>query len=457
MLGSMSTTARALPTRPFRLLRWFALVSAAVIGALALANALLMSQFLTERLFQREGEVSSDFVQNILVSDGSLAFLDHPQDPDLKARFQGSVVHLGNLHEVLRANVYGRDQRVLWSTNAALVGQRFHDNEELGAALAGELVVHAGRVGGGELTKAEYAGLPRKAAYFVETYIPVRDASQRVVGVVELYKTPVALTEAIHAAYVQIAWLALAGAALLFGSLYGLVRRADRTLRQQQAQLMDANTLAAVGELAAAVAHNIRNPLASIRSSAELTLEAPLEHATDSARDILRDADRIAARIDDLLRLSGTTSDRHEAINLHALLRQCAKEQAPVFERRQQRLVCDVPEGLATVQGDARLLRQTLDSLLANASEAMQAGGQCTLSLAPTRAGWHRVSLVDTGHGIAPEALGKVLRPFVTTKPQGLGLGLAMARRVVERLGGELHLESQLGEGTAVQIDLPTA
>ncbi len=448
-------SADALP-RPFRLLRWFALVSAAVIGALALANGLLMSQFLTDHLFQREGQVSRDFVQNILVSDGSIDYLDHPQDPELKARFQGSLVHLGNLHEVLRANVYGRDQRMLWSTNASLIGQRFHDNDELDAALAGQLVVHAGRVDGGELTKAEYAGLPHKAAYFVETYIPVRDAQQRVVGVVELYKTPVALTEAIYAAYGQIALLALGGAALLFGSLFGLVRRADRTLREQQAQLLDASTLAAVGELAAAVAHNIRNPLASIRSSAELTLEAPGEHATDCARDILRDADRIAARIDDLLRLSGTTSDRHEAIDLFALVRQCALEQAPVFDRRQQHLVCEAADGMATVQGDARLLRQTLDSLLANASEAMHQEGKCTLRLAPTRPGWHRISLIDTGHGIAPEALDEVLRPFVTTKPQGLGLGLAMARRVVERLGGELHLESKLGVGTSVHIDLPT-
>ncbi len=442
--------------RPFHLLRWFAVLAALVIGAIAVANAMLLSRFLNQQLFQREAAVTRDFVQNIVQSDSSLDFLLHPDDPVLRERFRGTALHFDNLRDVLRANVYGRDRRVLWSSNKALVGQVFDDNEELAAALRGELVVEAGSIADEERAKGEHQGLAPQAHFFVETYVPVLDTQGRVAGVVELYKAPLALSQAIQAARWRVGLSALAGALLLFGSLFWLVQRADRQLRKQQALLLQAETLAATGQLAAAVAHNIRNPLASIRSSAELLLDAPPDQVPDGAQDILRDADRISARITELLKLAAPVVAQTTPLDLSTWLAEFARNQQSVLARRQQRLHTDLPAGAAMAQADPQLLEHALQSLLANASEAMPAGGQCLLALQPlsTERYW-RIELQDNGSGIAPEALDAVQQAFVTTKPNGLGLGLLLARRIVERLGGRFALASEQGVGTTVRLDIP--
>lgn len=443
---------------PFRLLRWFAGLSALVIALIAVANAWVVSNFLTDQLFQREADVSREFVQNVLLSDGTLDYLRDPGRADLAPAFQNSVAHLGNIRDVLRANVYRVDRSMLWSTDAKLIGRRFTDNEELEEALSDKLVVHAGRIADDAEFKREYEGLSIAAAFFVETYIPVHAVEGGpVVGVVELYKAPLALTEAIRDGQRRVALAAFAGALVLYFSLFWLVRRADRTLHGQQARLREAETLAAIGELASSVAHNIRNPLASIRSSAELSLELPQDHAEDGARDIIREVDRISGRINDLLRLSSQLRLEPAPVDLVSLLRDCVADHEAGFRQRQQALELDCGLAQAMVMADANLLQQVLHSLLANASEAMGPGQRCGVRLKVAPGGRLHVEIQDQGQGMSAEALQNVFRPFFTTKPKGLGLGLTLARRIVERTGGRLALQSEAGRGTRVLIDLPAA
>ena len=443
---------------PFRLLRWFAWLSAVVIVLIACANAWVVSNFLTEHLFVREAEVSRDFVQNVLVSDGSINYLAHPDDPELQRRFHNSIAHLSNIRDVLRANVYGRDKLMLWSTDKNLIGQRFDDNDELVEALQGELVVHAGRISPESMPKSEYAGLSPLAAYFIETYIPVvLPGTGELVGVVELYKAPLALTRAIQEGTREVAAAAVVGALALYLSLFWLVRRADRTMREQHTQLLEAETLAAIGELASSVAHNIRNPLASIRSAAELSLESPEDHGAESARDIICDVDRISARITELLRLSRTGASSIQPTDMIALLQDCLADHQNTFRRRQQELELDSQIAQAVCTVDGHLLQQVLHSVLSNASEAMPDGHSCRIRVSELARKTIRIEVIDTGTGITPEVLKEVFRPFFTTKPQGLGLGLPLAKRIVEGFGGQMTIDSQPGVGTTVRIDLPKA
>jgi two-component system sensor histidine kinase HydH len=444
--------------KPFHLLRWFAGLGALVIMFIAVANAWVMSSFLTDQLLQREAAVSRDFVRNILTSDASLGYLTEPGSGALRERFLGSIVHLTRLQGVLRANVYGRDRRILWSSDAQLIGKHFADNDELERALTGELVVHGGRLSADEKRKGEHIGLSPAADFFVETYMPLQSTPDaRIDGVVELYKAPLALTAAIHEGRRQVALVALAGALVLYLSLFWLVARADRTLRRQQTQLREAETTAAMTELAASVAHNIRNPLASIRSSAELSLDAPAGEAGEHAADILHQVDRISTRINELLRLANQGEAAAQRVDVAQLLEDCVADHRATFGLRGQQLTfhTDAP-GLQAL-ADPQLLTQVLHSLLANASEAMAAGQSCHVLLRSDAPGRLRVEVCDSGPGLAPEQLTQVLRPFFTTKPQGLGLGLTLAQRIVQRLGGELRLESQPGRGTTVHIDLPRA
>jgi signal transduction histidine kinase len=441
--------------KPFNLLRWFAWLSPIAILVIALANAWLISNFLNNHLFQREATVSRDFVQNILLSDDSLEYLSRPDDPVLKSRFINTRDHLSNMRDVLRANVYSTDRAVLWSTDPQLVGQRFAENEELDEAMAGKLVVHAGRIDS-EKTKEEHVGLDPSIRFFVESYIPiVRPGNGGIVGVVELYKAPLALTEAIQEGQLQVGLAAVVSALALYLCLFGLIRRADGIIKCQHAQLLETETLAVVGELTSSVAHNIRNPLSSIRSAAELTLESPNEDCTEQARDIIREVDRISGRITELLRLSEKNVQRVESVDLSALLLECVSEHRPRFEQRGQSLELSTDVGIARITADPALLKQVFYSLLSNATEAMSAAGHCVVRMGEVDRHRWRIEITDKGAGLAPDAAAQVFRPFFTTKPQGLGLGLPLAKRIIERFGGTITFGSQLGIGSRMTILLP--
>lgn len=445
-------------TAPFNLLRWFAWLSPLVIALIALANAWLISRFLNDHLFQREASISRDFVQNVLLADESLAYLARPDDVTLRRRFQTSIAHLSNMPDVLRANVFAADRSILWSSDPAMIGKRFADNDELEEAMRGELVVHAGRIAPDERQKREHEGLDPSVNFFVETYIPlVASTGSEVLGVVELYKAPLALSKAIREGQKQVGLAALASALALYLSLFWLIQRADRTIKQQHARLLDAETLAVIGELTAAVAHNIRNPLASIRSSAELSLELPADDCSEQARDIIREVDRISGRITDLLRLSRQEVRGRERVDLAGLLQRCVIENKSTFEERGTPLVFECRCTASWITADPALLQQAFLSLLSNAAEAMRQGGTCRIVLDDAGSQQLRVVVADSGCGIRAESIGQVLRPFFTTKPQGLGLGLPFAKRIVERFGGSLSLDSVPGEGTQVRLLFPKA
>ena len=449
----MPTTANA---KPFNLLRWFGWLSPLLIAGMALANAWLISSFLNAQLFQREASITRDFVHNILVADGSLEYLAHPDDPTLKERFRNTADHLGNMRDALRTNVFDSTGTIIWSSDKSLVGQRFTDNDELEEAMRGQLVVHAGQISEEHREKPEHIGLDPSIHFFVESYIPVkRPGSGEVIGVIELYKAPLALTEAIQAGRRQVLLSALGSALALYLGLYGLIRRADSTIKRQHSRLVEAETLAVVGELTSSVAHNLRNPLASIRSSAELSLESPGEDCSEEARDIIREVDRISDRVSELLTFSAAHDPQPGPVRLDLLLEVCCADHAPAFERRGQRLDFACEATAPVIDGDPALLRQAFHSLLSNAGEAMGDGGRCTVTLRPAAGTRCRIDIADTGSGIAAEAGQQMFRPFFTTKPKGLGLGLPLAKRIVERFGGEIRISGVPGEGTLVSLIFP--
>ncbi len=454
-----STTA--LVEQPFGLLRWFSIASLAVIAVIAVANALVLSNFLSDRMLEREAQVTRDFVQNVFIADRSVGYLATPADPQLAQRFGGSVEHFSAMQGVLRDNVYLRDGTVLWSTDPQLIGRKFADNDELDKALKGELVVNSGRITDALRRKPEHVGLHPDSDFFVETYIPATDpAHGTVLGVVEVYKAPVQLTAAIGAGHRQVWAVALGGALVLYATLFWIVYRADRTIRRQHHRLIEAETLAAVGELASSVAHNIRNPLASIRSSAELALEMKGENCSEQARDIIVGADRIETWMQEFVRFMRTGSGPRAPIDAAMLLRECFADFGRDFERRKLASTIAIeardPAGIR-VSADAAVLGHALHSILANAVDATPEGGRIEGRLTASAAGRVAISIQDTGHGIEPRNLKSIFRPFFTTKAQGLGLGLTQARRAVERFGGEIRVDSAPNRGTTVTLELPAA
>jgi signal transduction histidine kinase len=246
-------------------------------------------------------------------------------------------------------------------------------------------------------------------------------------------------------------------AALLYGLLFVIVARGAAVMSRQQRALVAAEKLATAGEMASAVAHGLRNPLASIRSTAELGLETGAKGETGALlAEIVAQADRLEGWIRQFLTSARSGSDAPAAAEVGVAVEECASAFGPSLARRRLELALDVERGLPTVRCHPVILRQVLNSVLANAVEASPPGGR--VAVGARRRRWRRgvvVEIRDTGPGMSRAGVAAALSPFATTKPAGLGLGLPLAREALERHGGGLAVESRPGTGTAVRLLLP--
>lgn len=439
----------------FSLSRWFGVLSLLLVVALTAVSTALLGWFVTQRMLWQEGSLTRDFVHSVVLVETPLQqFLvaPGPLPPAVEASFE----HIARMPDVLRANVYGLDRRVIWSSDPGLIGRQFGPNHELDQALRGDVVVEQSDAHAGGDPKAEHIALVTPGALFVEIYVPVFDAAgTRVLGAVEFYKHPRGLMQLLAELRRYMAVGAVAFGALLFLALFGLVRRADRVMQEQERRLLDNEAFAIVGEMASVVAHGIRNPLATIRSSAELVQETVPE-ARAQADDIVAQCDRLGAWLREWLGYAADTPLTPGALHLRPLVASACDEVKAVARRRHVQVHADLPADLPAVLADPLLMGQVLRSVLANALEAMPRGGQVRFD-ARTDAATVTLGLQDNGPGLSADARARAGQPLFTTKPHGLGVGLALARRVLWRHGGQLHIGDAAGGGTRVEITLRRA
>ncbi len=233
-------------------------------------------------------------------------------------------------------------------------------------------------------------------------------------------------------------------------------------LRESRDRLVQSEKLASIGEMAAAVAHGLRNPLASLRASAQLVLRHPNSPAAgEQLRAIIEEVDRLDRRITHLLTFSRPAPFHPMPERVSALVQGVLPAFAERIRSQGVTLQVDVPDTLPEVQVDPMKLEQALVELLANALDAMPTGGTLSIRATPSHEAQPvpgvTVVVRDTGRGIPAEALASVGQPFFTTRQEGTGLGLATARRFVEQHGGRLDLESTPGAGTAIHVWLPVS
>lgn len=449
---------RAAERRPYPLLRWFAVVSAVAILLVLLAVTSFLTRFVERTSLMHDAEALTLLIKSFVeVENAQGYFLG--ADGDNRGDFAEFLVHLARLPGVLRANVFANDHTVLWSSEHELIGKRFLRNEELDSAVAGEVVVKTGAIGApGD--KPEHTRLGAKGLRYVENYLPVwsPDPNQRrVIGVIEIYRAPVDLMSAIAASQQLIWWGAIGVAALLYGLLFVIVAHAAALMRRQQAALVAAEKLTVAGEMASAVAHGLRNPLASIRSTAELGIEIGASGETrDLLAEVVAQADRLESWIRQFLTTARMGPEAGAPAEVGATIQDCVEQFGPAFARRDIALTCDLPQHLPPVRLNPVLLRQVLNSILANAAEAVAEGGAVAIRAA---AGWRcvNVDIADTGPGMSRAEVAAALSPFATTKAAGLGLGLPLARETLQRQGGRLVIASRPDIGTTVRLVLPRA
>lgn len=222
--------------KSFHLQRIFAVLSLITITAISTVSGYILLRFLSQHLLERDVSVSAEFIQSVAqINDPEPYFHGSDQDGD-RTELEEFFRHITQIPDVLRATVYDKNQSIIWSDDAALIGRRFGDNDELKQALTGVPVFK--RDFAGEKEKIEHRFLPPQVTDFVESYVPVWSNDRReVIGVVELYKSPSAL----FAALAHGRWLVLAvsviGGVVLYLILFWIVRRASKTIEQQGREL----------------------------------------------------------------------------------------------------------------------------------------------------------------------------------------------------------------------------
>ncbi len=280
--------------KPFNILQWFSWLSLLCIVLIGAMLSIVLSRFLTEHMIRRDAAVSKEFLDSIVRTERTWPYFVDREHPEAKVVLGSFFDHVANLPDVLRAHVYAPDRTVIWSTEKSFIGRNLGPNPELEVSFAGALTAEISVVGSGD--KPEHVDFPAETigSQIIELYIPISgSAGDSVVGVVELYKRPEALFAAIDEGK-RLLWASIIGGGLLlYVTLFWIVRRASHVIREQQERLVESETMVAIGEMASAVAHGIRNPLTSIRSSAELALEEDLGDARESVSDIIDEADRL--------------------------------------------------------------------------------------------------------------------------------------------------------------------
>ena len=443
--------------RPFNLVRWFSVLSFGTLAVTAVVTALLLSRFIEERLLALEAQTARDFVQSVTHSENAevLAFAPDNGGP-VPQGLAEYFSHVAGMPEIVRTNVYGRNRSILWSSDRALIGRRFAENDELERALGGTVVFKRGYADAQTEAKPEHYALP-PGSFFIESYIPIYGANPAVpVAVVELYKGARTLEETLQAAHWLVWGSTAVGGLLLFAVMQGIIRRAAAQLSAQHKRLVETETMAAVGEMGSTVAHGIRNPLASIRSSAELALDAPDCNWREQATAIVNSADRIEASIRDLLSFARPPGSSVAPVGINRIAAESVAGLQQEFQRKGVVASLELDPSDPQVLADPGTLRHVLASLVVNGLEAITDAGSIAVITALRDDRRHvMVAIRDTGTGIVGEDMHDVLRPFYTTKPRGLGLGLPLAKRVIERLGGTFEIHSVKGEGTSVELTLP--
>ncbi len=229
-------------------------------------------------------------------------------------------------------------------------------------------------------------------------------------------------------------------------------------LKDLEAEMRENERLAAVGRMAAGVAHEVRNPLSSIKGLALLLKNKFPDRSREFETTglLIQEVERMNRTISELLSFARPASLDLQPVDLCELLGETLQLVSADTASEHIRINLHCEENLPLVTGDRDRLSQVFINILLNGVQAMPEGGRLDITVEPDQAGKNVIlSFQDTGTGIAPEQQAQVFFPYFTTKPGGTGIGLAISQKIVVDHGGCIRLESESGRGTTVIVELP--
>lgn len=230
----------------------------------------------------------------------------------------------------------------------------------------------------------------------------------------------------------------------------GEVRRLQDEIRRKE-------KLAAIGGLAAGVAHEIRNPLSSIKGIATYYKSKFEDGSEDKemAGVMIEEVDRLNRVISELLEFAGPTKLNKKLADINELLKHSVRLVEQEATAKKIGIQLDLASDSVKADVDPDRLTQCFLNLFLNALQAMESGGLFSVSSSTGEAGKAVIGIRDTGSGISAEDLNKIFDPYFTTKPKGTGLGLAIVQKIIEAHEGQIRVRSSIGQGTVFSIALP--
>ncbi|MGH7815990.1 MAG: sensor histidine kinase [Candidatus Binatia bacterium] len=448
----------------------FALHSFLCIGIMTAALWFIVSNYLINEMLEHEWMATAELVR---ADTREYLTTEDFTTKDRKAvgpKFATLLKHVSLMPDIVRFKVYNPKGVVIWSDDKRLVGKSFPDNRELQKALQGNVVADMS-----SLTKRENVFEQRSSAGAVEVYFPIySDDGKELLGVFETYKRADRIYRNIRKARMVVLVGALGGGLLLYLSLFAIVHQAAKKIDEQQenllkmqSQLVASQRMAAVGEMAAAVAHGIGNPLSSIRAAAQVAiLDAGSENGSEqktkmksNLQSIMEQVDRVQKRMQGLLNFAKPMEPHPVPVEVNLLLDDVVATLRPRFAETAVQTSLEFDSNIPKVDLDANQAEQIFMGLITNALEATPKGGTVTICTktesgngsSPTVV----VSVEDTGQGIPIENRQKVFEPFFTTKSHGTGIGLPLAKKFVERNGGTIQISESRTGGAKIDVKFP--
>ncbi len=225
-------------------------------------------------------------------------------------------------------------------------------------------------------------------------------------------------------------------------------------LKAMQEELVRTHGLAVVGEMAATVAHEIKNPLAGISGAIQVLAEGMPkgDGRREVVGEILDQVHRLDRTVRDLLNFARPIAPVRQSLNLAESLNGAWSLLSPQSDAKGVRFSLDAAASME-LRADPQLLRQVWINLFLNAIEAMPKGGEVVARVQPGET--VRIEIQDSGNGIDPAAIEKIWRPFFTTKTRGTGLGLPLVKKIVDAHGGRIWCESEPSKKTSFFVEIP--
>ena len=246
-----------------------------------------------------------------------------------------------------------------------------------------------------------------------------------------------------------------------FDSMVDKLDSAKKELEQYHFEQMErADRLASVGEMAAGIAHEIKNPLTGIAAAITIIKDdfEPEDSRTEIVNEVLEQITRLDKTVNDLLFFGKPSQPEPTFANINSILEKTLMFASQHRSGRDIEKKLELDGSLPAVYVDPKQIQQVFLNLILNAFQAMQNGGMLKIGTSIIDLEgkqWARVTIADSGPGIPAQILSKIFTPFFTTKAQGTGLGLAICHKLVTQHGGRINVESRDGIGTVFSVDLP--